>query len=294
MTGSQPDGLDAARTMFDAQIPNRANRGRLIRLLLSSIQHARVVAPNAWGISLFRNGFRLNVGRPEVMFMFDGTLHVNFAARSGKSPFRGASFFEAGYALDIEQCSFSGAVADYPYTNAVLAKAHAAFIQRAGTTKSGRPVAGSPHRKSHEPGLVEYVETFTTGLDTDMPESPEADAGAAAQSFSEGTPAERTSIAYERNPRARQACLKAHGHACVICGLDFGDRYGKSMRGFIHVHHLNPLHEAGRAHVVDPVADMRPVCPNCHAVIHSRRPNHTIDDVKRMLEKARPGAPKRR
>ncbi len=33
--------------------------------------------------------------------------------------------------------------------------------------------------------------------------------------------------------------------------------------GFIHVHHLKPLSEVGYEYRVDPIRDLRPVCPNC-------------------------------
>jgi predicted HNH restriction endonuclease len=39
-----------------------------------------------------------------------------------------------------------------------------------------------------------------------------------------------------------------------------------------------------REYVVDPVADLRPVCPNCHAVLHSRRPAYSIEEVRGLLE----------
>ncbi|MSR48406.1 MAG: hypothetical protein EXS13_15325, partial [Planctomycetes bacterium] len=44
--------------------------------------------------------------------------------------------------------------------------------------------------------------------------------------LNEGAPENRTTVAYERS-RAAVALCKAHfGTACVICGIDFGGRYG--------------------------------------------------------------------
>ena len=40
---------------------------------------------------------------------------------------------------------------------------------------------------------------------------------------------------YERDPRARSACLAHYGTRCVVCGLDFAERYGQIGQGFIHV-----------------------------------------------------------
>ena len=42
---------------------------------------------------------------------------------------------------------------------------------------------------------------------------------------------------------------------------------GREAEGYIHVHHLRGLSDVGGEYVVDPVNDLRPVCPNCHAVL---------------------------
>lgn len=89
--------------------------------------------------------------------------------------------------------------------------------------------------------------------------------------------------AYERNLTARAQCLATHGVVCVICGFSFGKRYGLVAEGYIHVHHLKPLSEINTSYIVDPTRDLRPVCPNCHAVIHRRKPPFTLDEVRDML-----------
>lgn len=88
---------------------------------------------------------------------------------------------------------------------------------------------------------------------------------------------------YERNPRARQACIQAHGSSCSICQFSFVEAYGKVAEGYIHVHHLRPLSEIGGEYTVDPIEDLRPVCPNCHAVLHRRNPPYSIEDVRAFL-----------
>ena len=93
--------------------------------------------------------------------------------------------------------------------------------------------------------------------------------------------------AYERNPEARRLCKEHHGTSCCICGFDFGATYGAEAEGYIHAHHLRPLSEIGAEYVVDPVKDLRPVCPNCHAVLHLGGRCRTIDEVKRLLEQQR-------
>jgi len=87
----------------------------------------------------------------------------------------------------------------------------------------------------------------------------------------------------ERNPVARKKCIKLFGTACSVCGFDFEKAYGEVGSGFIHVHHLNPLASAQGRRTVNPQSDLRPVCPNCHEMLHRRNPPFEIDEMKAML-----------
>jgi hypothetical protein len=89
--------------------------------------------------------------------------------------------------------------------------------------------------------------------------------------------------AYERNWNARRACINHHGTACKICCIDFLQLYGETARGFIHVHHIEPLSKHDGPREVDPKTDLVPVCPNCHAVLHMKSPCYTVDEVKAMI-----------
>jgi hypothetical protein len=85
----------------------------------------------------------------------------------------------------------------------------------------------------------------------------------------------------ERDPAARAACIRAHGYSCAVCSFDFSARYGTLGDKFIHVHHLKPLSEGEQT--VNPRTDMRPVCPNCHAMLHRRNPPMTIEALRLLL-----------
>lgn len=89
--------------------------------------------------------------------------------------------------------------------------------------------------------------------------------------------------AYERNPEARKRCIEHYGACCCVCGFNFGQVYGEVVEGFIHVHHLLALSAIGREYVVDPIKDLRPVCPNCHAVLHRRNPAYSIEEIRAFL-----------
>jgi len=51
----------------------------------------------------------------------------------------------------------------------------------------------------------------------------------------------------------------------------------------MHVHHLKMLSEIGKNYRIDPIKDLRPVCPNCHSVIHMESPLLTIKQVKALI-----------
>lgn len=105
-----------------------------------------------------------------------------------------------------------------------------------------------------------------------------------SESFVEGAVRKVVVNAYERDPKARAACLKKLGHDCAVCGVNFEDTYGEIGRGFIHVHHKKPLAGRRKEYRVNPTRDLAPVCPNCHAMLHTRNPPLGIDELKSILD----------
>ena len=76
---------------------------------------------------------------------------------------------------------------------------------------------------------------------------------------------------FERNFEARKICLDYHGYTCKICGFNFQEKYGSIGEEFIHVHHIAPLSQIKESYVIDPIKDLIPVCPNCHAMLHRKK-----------------------
>lgn len=93
-----------------------------------------------------------------------------------------------------------------------------------------------------------------------------------------------THLRIERNPtivrKAKTHWLKRDPLLpCTCCRASFLTRYGQRGRGFIEAHHRKPLqnlehHET----VVTKIADLAPVCSNCHRMLH-REPLLTIEDL---------------
>ncbi len=110
------------------------------------------------------------------------------------------------------------------------------------------------------------------------------DEAAPQETYEEGAVTSVRVNRYERSEAARAACLSYYGTRCQGCDLDFGERYGERGKNFIHVHHLLPLKQIKKTYVVNPVEHLRPVCPNCHAMIHRREPMLSIDELRAMLK----------
>lgn len=101
--------------------------------------------------------------------------------------------------------------------------------------------------------------------------------------FMEGTPNRVTQTKYERNPFARKACIEHYGLSCSVCDFNFECIYGDLGKGFIHVHHLIGIAKTAKKYVVDPVKDLRPVCPNCHAMLHREKEETSIAGLKSLI-----------
>lgn len=105
------------------------------------------------------------------------------------------------------------------------------------------------------------------------------------ESLKEGAKKQVVVNAYERNPEARRQCLYHYGFDCKVCGINFENMYGKIGRNFIHVHHLKQISDIKEEYEIDPLEDLLPVCPNCHAMLHKLDDPSDISGLKEMLRK---------
>jgi predicted HNH restriction endonuclease len=90
-------------------------------------------------------------------------------------------------------------------------------------------------------------------------------------------------VKYERDSAARRQCIEHHGAVCKICGFDFYETYGELGRGFIHVHHKMHDSEKDKSRELNPIKDLVPVCPNCHAMLHpSKNDTLPVEKLKKI------------
>lgn len=142
--------------------------------------------------------------------------------------------------------------------------------------------------ESHRQVLAKHLALLPTPQDSfDAPEEIPVTA-----THTEGSVRQVLVNAYERSSAARAACIAHYGHACSVCGFDFGKAYGPIGKDFIHVHHLKEIASIAEEYEVDPIQDLRPVCPNCHAMLHRRKPAFTILDLQHLITTyTNPGPP---
>jgi len=137
----------------------------------------------------------------------------------------------------------------------------------------------------HDPGIIRFLHGHGSDPGQKYPEEVDA-----PDVHVEGAVIQVTVNAYERDPSARLECLAHHGYRCAVCERSMAEIYGPIGEGVIHIHHRTPLHTIGKAYQVNPIKDLVPVCPNCHAVLHRTIPAMDVDALKKLLAVSIPEA----
>jgi 5-methylcytosine-specific restriction protein A len=286
----------AAGDLVRRIVPEKQLSG-VLKAIARSVQIAHSTSSSKWGLRLNDNSIMLKVGFVEVLQvgkfvrpdehwfhqLVNRKLVPNKLRTDRRLQFRRVHYRNAP---GCDACDTDIAVAAPAYK--ALYPAHEAAI---------RIAARSPRRKDttkdHSSGLIIFL---SQELGIRLPQPAYVNWGAKKQSpiseelssddrYQEGAAIQVRVNRYERDPAVRERCIQHYGTECSACGVSLADQYGPQVTGLIHVHHLKPLANLGERSWVDPVRDLRPVCPNCHAVIHSISPPRTIEEVKEMVRR---------
>lgn len=106
---------------------------------------------------------------------------------------------------------------------------------------------------------------------------------AACQGVAEGVAHTVRLTRYERSPLNRKLCLTLQGYDCKVCGFNFETSYGEIGRHYIQVHHLVPVSKQIPGYIINPLRDLLPVCPNCHAMLHTRDPPLSPGELRNLM-----------
>ena len=157
-----PEEVALAKRVFETEFPNSSERHAVLELLLSSIKTANSVAPNAWAVTLFRDGLRLNVGQVEVFIVGHEYVGLNCVG-SPAAPVNGIQSRAMEYrSMPQPQCRYECKAPDLHRLSDSVLRAHRQFVELAARSPSGNPRAGTRFRKSHCEGLVKYATDFVS------------------------------------------------------------------------------------------------------------------------------------
>lgn len=96
---------------------------------------------------------------------------------------------------------------------------------------------------------------------------------------------------FSRNSTLARDAKKHYGYICQICNFDFERVYGEHGRGYIELHHLNPLSEREEfesgGEIKTTISDVTVLCANCHRMIHRSTPALTLEELRNIIETTR-------
>lgn len=110
------------------------------------------------------------------------------------------------------------------------------------------------------------------------------------QVIREGELKTRTADYRSRSRELRHEAIKHYTRdgrlPCEACGFDFSKAYAQIGNGFIHIHHLKPVSfmRGEPMNLKQALANVRPLCANCHQMVHRRSPPISIAELQSMLK----------
>ncbi|MBA7674288.1 hypothetical protein ES703_82496 [subsurface metagenome] len=109
------------------------------------------------------------------------------------------------------------------------------------------------------------------------------------ESFKEGKVQLRLHLTKERNRslviRAKEIWNREQSGRvrCSICSFSFPETYGKVGEGFIEAHHTQAISSLAPDTIIS-MADLVPVCSNCHSMLHRHRPWLTVEQLHTIFQ----------
>ena len=99
----------------------------------------------------------------------------------------------------------------------------------------------------------------------------------------------------ERSKKLREAAIQHYTIngkiVCSACGFDFGEKYGKYGDGYIQIHHEKPVcqydDQGFNAYISEAIMNMKPLCANCHCMIHRKKEPITVAELKKIIDNER-------
>lgn len=126
---------------------------------------------------------------------------------------------------------------------------------------------------------IEYLQSKTINDGTSN--SPNEHIEEEQQKATEGVIKEVTFFRSVRNRKIRNLCAERDKYTCQVCGFNFEMVYGERGKGFIEIHHKNPMANFDKEHEIK-LEDLVALCSNCHSMIHYGGEFLDVDDLKKL------------
>jgi hypothetical protein len=134
----------------------------VLKQLLESIDVADSLAPHSWAVTLFANGFRLNVGSVEVFTVFDEEVRLFLFGSVPASASDLGEVFPGTYrSVPQPHHCFCTSVVRLGRAALLLQSQHLNFVRTAAVTSSGQP-RRTPYAAYHSPGLYSYAKRIAS------------------------------------------------------------------------------------------------------------------------------------
>jgi hypothetical protein len=158
------DDQDAAEAVMRRNCPDEGMRRFLMAQLLRSIAVAEKAGPGSWAVTLFANGFRLNVGQVEAFTYLNRLVRFFMLGSVPANAYTVGEILPCAFrSLPQPQLAFYGSVGELERLIRLLTPAHESFLTTAATTAKGEP-RKCPYSRYHSPGLYNYALRFAGAL----------------------------------------------------------------------------------------------------------------------------------
>ena len=96
----------------------------------------------------------------------------------------------------------------------------------------------------------------------------------------------------ERSKKLRDAAIQHYTNngkiICSACEFDFAEVYGEYGKGYIQIHHEKPVcqydDQGFNAYIHEAINHMKPLCANCHCMIHRKKEPITVADLRIIID----------
>lgn len=291
-----------AREVFEFLLPDERIRPACIELLAKSIQMANQSDADRWGVSLFPDFIRMNVGRIEVLYIGPDIIRINLDSET-------LPHFSPELEVEIRNSDFkhvpNATECTFPAEQAESLLPQVQESQAKLLQKAARTYFQQSRKDAHSTGVIEYLKDY---LNQPLPQpayifsSPETNAQMLAMSSQDDEAEELPDIEQER-PSAIEGHKEFVNHlrrerkpwiikakknqvlnetgklACEACGFDFKQVYGEF---FAEAHH-RALLAAVETEIETTLDDLSILCSNCHRMIHRTKPMETVEQFRERV-----------